>query len=435
MKRLLILFGIFANIGFLCAQELNPDQSKLRNDIKSFLQQEGFVPSIDSDGDIAFKSEGNSFWISVSAEDDVPMYTSLNIGFNKPAEYLLNAMKLAAAEMNYYKGVKVLCFEDGFTFRAELYVMNAEQFKYSFYAMLSQVKAAAGDFVETYEKYATTSSKNNSSQYSSRTQSSNSSSSSYSSSSSLRTVTSKNVSLKVSEQVQLKVTGQNVKLWESDNERIASVSSTGVVTGVAPGTTNIWAHYGSGLKLFNITVTASSYSSSSGSTSYSSSSSTSGASRTIYSKEATIKVGERVTAQLPEGKIDRWEMNSTNLQYLSPTSNNTITATRSGEVIVWGYIGNSPKLFRLKIVGAGTYVPQDRAPYLVTSKEFTMYVGDQITAELSDGTITRWEIELRSKDCVSAEGNVLQAKKAGYITVWGYIDKSPKLFKITIKAR
>ncbi len=409
-------------MGFLCAQELNSAQTKLRNDIKSFLQQDGFVPSIDSDGDVAFKSEGNSFWISVSAEDDVPMYTSLNIGFTKPDDYSLLTMKLAAAELNYYKGVKVLCFEDSFTFRAELYVMNAEQFKYSFYTMLAQLKTVAGAFVETYEKYTGSSSSGRSSQSSSRTQSTYSSSSS--SSSNLRTVSSKNVSINVGEQVQLKVYGETVNKWESDNTNIARVSNFGVLTGIASGSTSVWAYYGSELKLFHVTVNSSSYSSSS-----------SGSSRTIYSKEATIKVGERITAQLTEGRIDKWEISSAAAQYVTATSNGSLTAIKAGNVNIWGYLGSSPKLFKLTIVGAGSYVPQDRPPYLVTSKEFTMYVGDQITAKISDGEITRWEIENNNRDYFSADGKVLRANKTGYATIWGYVNGSPKYFKITIKSR
>lgn len=435
MKRFIVILCLFANIGFLCAQELNSAQSKLRNDIKSFLQQEGFVPSIDSDGDVAFKSEGNSFWVSVSAEDDVPMYTSLNIGFTKPDDYSLTTMKLAAAELNYYKGVKVLCFEDSFTFRAELYVMNAEQFKYSFYTMLAQLKTVAGAFVETYEKYKGSSSSGISSQSSSRSQSTYSSSSSSSSSSNLRTVSSKDVSIKVGEQVQLKVYGETVNKWESDNTNIARVSNSGVLTGIASGSTSVWAYYGSELKLFRVTVTSSSYSSSSSSSSSYSSSSSSGSSRTIYSKEATIKVGERITAQLSEGRIDKWEISSAAAQYVTATSNGTLTAIKAGNVSIWGYIGSSPKLFKLTIVGTGSYVPQDRAPYLVTSKEFTMYVGDQITAKISDGEITRWEIENHNRDYFSADGKVLRAKKAGSATIWGYINGSPKYFKITIKSR
>lgn len=435
MKRILIILCVFANIGFTYAQELNSAQSKLRNDIKSFLQQEGFVPSIDSDGDVVFKSEGNSFWVSVSAADDVPMYTSLNIGFTKPDDYSLTAMKLAAAELNYYKGVKVLCFEDSFTFRSELYVMNAEQFKYSFYTMLAHLKTVADAFVDTYEKYKDSSSGSSSSQSSSRSQLPYSSSSYSTSSSNLRTVSSKYVNITVGEQVQLIVYGQTVKKWESDNSTIARVSDSGVLTGVASGLTTVWANYGSELKLFRVAVNGSSNMSSSSSSSTYSSSSSSCPSRAIYSKEATVKVGERIFAQLSEGRVDNWEISSTAAQFVTTTSDGALIAIKAGCVNIWGYVDASPKLFKLTIVGTGSYVPQDRAPYLVTSTEFTMYVGDQITAKISDGEISRWEIEKINNDYFTVDGKVLRAKKAGTATIWGYVNGSPKYFKITIKSR
>ena len=157
--------------------------------------------------------------------------------------------------------------------------------------------------------------------------------------------------------------------------------------------------------------------------------------RTIYSKEATIKVGERVSAQLSEGKVDEWEVNQNISQYVAATSNGTLAALKAGRVSIWGYIGGSPKLFKLTIVGSGTYVPLDCAPYQVSSKDFTMCVGDVITAKIVDGDITSWEIADRDKTYIVADGNRLCAKKAGSVMVWGYVGSSPKRFNITIKSR
>ena len=260
MKRIILVICLLISALELFAQNLNTEQAKLRNEIKSFLQQEGFVPSIDSDGDVTFKSEGRNYWITVSSEDEVPMYTSLNIGFNKPSGYPSDALKMAAAELNYYKGVKVLCYEDQIAVSAELYVMEAEQFKYAFYTMLKQVKSVAGIYLETCDKFKTISSSSRVAP-TNGTSTSTSSSSSQSSSSSVsvarKAVSSKNVRIRIGEQIQLKVTGNSVLLWESDNEQIARVSNSGVVTGVANGSTSVWAHYGTEIKHFRITVISS----------------------------------------------------------------------------------------------------------------------------------------------------------------------------------
>ena len=76
-----------------------------------------------------------------------------------------------------------------------------------------------------------------------------------SASQSIRTVTSKDVSLKVGEQVQLKADGKTITKWETDDESIVQVNKSGLITGVREGRTIIWAHLNNGeLQFFNITV-------------------------------------------------------------------------------------------------------------------------------------------------------------------------------------
>ena len=49
-------------------------QSSVRDAIEGYLKQEGYVPSIDSDGDILFKIEGKAYYISVDYEEDESLY-------------------------------------------------------------------------------------------------------------------------------------------------------------------------------------------------------------------------------------------------------------------------------------------------------------------------------------------------------------------------
>lgn len=70
--------------------------------------------------------------------------------------------------------------------------------------------------------------------------------------------------------------------------------------------------------------------------------------RTVYSKEFSMKVGERVVAKLPEGKITRWEVDQyrqSNVQ----SSEDILTAVNTGKISIWGYINDSPKLFTVTI--------------------------------------------------------------------------------------
>lgn len=149
MKRLIVsLFVIWTMSTIACGQSLNPSQTRLRNEIKSFLQEEGFMPSIDKSGYIAFKKEGSQYWAYVSEEDTSPMYVTLGTGFKNPQEYSRATIMLTAADMNFVEGVKVICGEDSFTIQGEMFLGNAEQFKYSFYKILNQIERVVYAFDE-----------------------------------------------------------------------------------------------------------------------------------------------------------------------------------------------------------------------------------------------------------------------------------------------
>lgn len=154
MKRLVaILFGaISLSTLFAFADDLTSSQLKLRNEIKAFLQEEGFMPEIDSDGDIKFKKEGSIYYINVNSNDTSPMYVSLSLDFNKPEGYSDEAIKIAANELNLYKGVKVICLDYSFSIRGEMYLVSSEAFKYSFYKLMSQISNVEDDFMDELKK-------------------------------------------------------------------------------------------------------------------------------------------------------------------------------------------------------------------------------------------------------------------------------------------
>lgn len=129
-------------------KELSQEQRALRSDILAFLKEEGFGAEIDSDGDIRFKSDGNTYYVSVSSVDENPMYISLYMPFNNPDEYSADAVVMATKALNKYKGVKVVCFDSSFRISAELYLRDSELFKESFYKLKSQMDNVRSDFVE-----------------------------------------------------------------------------------------------------------------------------------------------------------------------------------------------------------------------------------------------------------------------------------------------
>lgn len=157
------------------------------------------------------------------------------------------------------------------------------------------------------------------------------------------TISQKHLSIKVGETATLSCNNYGSSLsWSSDNSSVASVTNTGIVKGIKPGTTYIWAK-GDDIELCQVTVNGASNSGSSQSTNSTNS-------ITIHSKEATVKVGQRIKADISDGKITKWEIPDYLSSYVSSTGDELIiNKYKSGVVSIWGYIDSSPKLFKLNI--------------------------------------------------------------------------------------
>lgn len=138
--------------------ELNSEQLKLRTELFNFLKEEGFMPELDSDGDVKFKSEGHTYYISVSKKDENPMYVVLFRSFNYPEDYSAETLVMATRELNLYKGVKIVCFNKSFRIGAELYVRNAEPVKSAFYQLKKNIDSAKSDVLDECRKIGSVSS-------------------------------------------------------------------------------------------------------------------------------------------------------------------------------------------------------------------------------------------------------------------------------------
>lgn len=151
-KILLFIIITFCYITASYADEYNASQLQLRTQISEFLKEEGFVPEIDSDGDVKFKYEGKTYYVSVSKTDNTPMYVTMFRSFEYPAKYSKETVKMASAELNLYKGVKLICLNGSFRIQAEMYINDAEAFKYAFYKLRSQISNVSDDVIEECDK-------------------------------------------------------------------------------------------------------------------------------------------------------------------------------------------------------------------------------------------------------------------------------------------
>lgn len=150
---LLSLCMVFLCMGTVRADnDLNTDQTRLRSEIQSYLHAEGYKPEIDEDGDIMFKKEGTIYYVSINPVDENPMYVILFRIFNYPQGYSRNTVVLATAELNRYKGVKVLCLDSSIRIQSDLFMADAHTFAYAFEKLMRQIEFAVEDFIDECDK-------------------------------------------------------------------------------------------------------------------------------------------------------------------------------------------------------------------------------------------------------------------------------------------
>lgn len=150
MKKLfcIILFVAAGYATSFAQKSYNSGQQAIRDNIESFLKGEGFQPSIDSDGDIKFKRQGDVYFINVSDKDSSPYYVRLQKYFSYGEKWTKTKITLSAPEINQYKMIKLVTTDDSFYLDAQMFVNNASAFTGVFNRILSAMDAAEAELTE-----------------------------------------------------------------------------------------------------------------------------------------------------------------------------------------------------------------------------------------------------------------------------------------------
>lgn len=131
MKRFISMF-VLCTICFLsvCAQQrsYSSGQLALRENIMSYLREEGYQPSLDSDGDIKFKRQGDLYYIKVSDTDSNPYYVRLTKYYNYSDNIGKSKVNRCAPEINKYKTIKLVTDDESFSLGMEMFVTNYTAF-------------------------------------------------------------------------------------------------------------------------------------------------------------------------------------------------------------------------------------------------------------------------------------------------------------------
>lgn len=130
------------------AKTLNSKQTALRDNLYSFVKNEGFQPTIDSDGDIKFKYQGKNYFIQVSSQNASPMYVSLSLIYPYDETYTMARLSNYSylSKVNDYKMCKLILNDNYFEISCSLFLEDASAFKNIFYKMLEIIAQADEDF-------------------------------------------------------------------------------------------------------------------------------------------------------------------------------------------------------------------------------------------------------------------------------------------------
>ena len=148
MKRIICILAL-ASIGFitsLAQKTLNSGQQAVRENIKSYLQEEGYQPSIDSDGDIRFKRQGDMYYIIISESDSSPYYVRLSKFFSYGEKITKSKIALYYDAINRYKMIKLIANDDSYIIDAHMFLINSVSFTSVFDRILGVMDAAEEEF-------------------------------------------------------------------------------------------------------------------------------------------------------------------------------------------------------------------------------------------------------------------------------------------------
>lgn len=123
------------------------DRQELTNIYTSFLEEEGYRPNIDDDGDIYFKREGKTYLIFVDSEDSKFFRLVFpNFWPIESEEERLMVLHAANAATAQTKTAKVYMVQDNVWASVELFIDDPSHFK----ALFGRCMDALGVGVQTF---------------------------------------------------------------------------------------------------------------------------------------------------------------------------------------------------------------------------------------------------------------------------------------------
>lgn len=160
MYKKFILFVAFALSALSCLAQEPPVQRSaanvaFRDSIANFLKLEGYVPSIDEDGDIEFKKEGSTYFVTV-VDDEAPFYVQFSYYLGMDEDIDQVAMLKAMNETNRDNRC-IKCFivdKDLLLISVESYYITVAEFGKTYDIYLGHLSQGGLILDQAYDKYS-----------------------------------------------------------------------------------------------------------------------------------------------------------------------------------------------------------------------------------------------------------------------------------------
>ncbi len=151
--KYLLMAVLTALIGFngYAGNPTDEDVDNYKASIISFVKAEGYMPKLDSDGDIAFKHDGDSYWIQSSSYDD-GYYVTVMTMTSVEGENINTIRKAMDDTARGLKFVRLYSSPDAkvVTISYSWYCISIVDFKRMFSNALSVVSTADFRFIKNY---------------------------------------------------------------------------------------------------------------------------------------------------------------------------------------------------------------------------------------------------------------------------------------------
>lgn len=133
MKKFAIGLMLAICCSWMQAQELSEGYKAMQHEIVQFLTEEGYVPHVDSAGDIWYKNEGVKYYIEFDSRDEDPYFITFGTYYSYSETRTKERMASIMNGLNKKKTIRLKLYDKSYEYASELFLVDAEEFKYVFH--------------------------------------------------------------------------------------------------------------------------------------------------------------------------------------------------------------------------------------------------------------------------------------------------------------